>query len=38
MPDKNREDWDPRSDFVLSNQISAYDKMRLRCPVGTRPA
>lgn len=33
MPDKNREDWDPRSDFVLSNQISAYDKMRLRCPV-----
>lgn len=33
MPDKNREDWDPRSDFVLSNQINAYDKMRLRCPV-----
>ncbi|MGN6094608.1 MAG: cytochrome P450 [Bosea sp. (in: a-proteobacteria)] len=33
MPDKNREDWDPRSDFVLSNQFSAYDKMRLRCPV-----
>ncbi|MDX3809704.1 cytochrome P450 [Bosea thiooxidans] len=33
MPEKNREDWDPRSDIVLSNQIEAYDKMRRRCPV-----
>jgi cytochrome P450 len=33
MPKKNREDWDPRSDVVLSNQIQTYDKMRRRCPV-----
>lgn len=27
------DDWDPRSPEVLSNQIAAYDEMRLRCPV-----
>ena len=26
-------DWDPRSQDVLDNQISAYDAMRKRCPV-----
>jgi len=27
------QDWNPRSDVVLSNQIKAYDAMRRRCPV-----
>lgn len=31
--DKNQADWDPRPDIVLSNQIKAYDNMRLRRPV-----
>lgn len=26
-------DWDPRSDWVLCDQIKAYDAMRHRCPV-----
>lgn len=33
MPDKPQPDWDPRSDTVLSDQIAAYDAMRLHCPV-----
>lgn len=27
------EDWDPRSEPVLKNQIAAYDEIRQRCPV-----
>ncbi|AGK56768.1 cytochrome P450 [Hyphomicrobium denitrificans 1NES1] len=30
---KREQDWNPRSDLVLSNQIKAYDTMRRRCPV-----
>lgn len=30
---KREQDWNPRSDLVLSNQIKAYDAMRQRCPV-----
>lgn len=30
---KREQDWNPRSDLVLSNQIKAYDAMRRRCPV-----
>jgi cytochrome P450 len=30
---KREQDWIPRSDLVLSNQIKAYDSMRRRCPV-----
>ena len=30
---KREQDWNPRSDVVLSNQIKAYDAMRRRCPV-----
>ncbi len=33
MPQKPQPDWDPRSDAVLGDQISAYDAMRGRCPV-----
>ena len=27
------EDWDPRSQPVLDDQIAAYDAMRRGCPV-----
>ena len=30
-PDSN--DWNPRSENVLEDQIAAYDDMRHRCPV-----
>jgi len=30
---KREQDWNPRSELVLSNQIKAYDTMRRRCPV-----
>ena len=29
------EDWDPRSEPVLKNQLAAYDEMRQRCPVAS---
>lgn len=36
-PDMNKEmpqdDWDPRSEAVLDDQIASYDEMRRRCPV-----
>ncbi|GAB2800887.1 cytochrome P450 [Halomonas shantousis] len=28
-----RQDWDPRADAVLDDQIAAYDAMRQRCPI-----
>ncbi|WP_447044117.1 cytochrome P450 [Vreelandella sp. H-I2] len=28
-----QQDWDPRAESVLNDQISAYDEMRGRCPV-----
>jgi len=33
MTEKRHEDWDPRTDSVLQNQIRAYDEMRQKCPV-----
>lgn len=30
---KNIDDWDPRSETVLQDQLAAYDDMRRRCPV-----
>ncbi len=33
MKQDSVEDWDPRSEPVLKNQIAAYDEMRQRCPV-----
>ncbi|HEY6725282.1 MAG TPA: cytochrome P450 [Polyangiaceae bacterium] len=30
---KPSQDWDPTAADVLSNQVAAYDEMRLRCPV-----
>ncbi len=33
MSDTRQQDWDPRAEDVLNDQISAYDKMRHRCPV-----
>lgn len=33
MTGKPNEDWNPRSDEVLEDQIKAYDAMRHRCPV-----
>ncbi|CAN5500260.1 cytochrome P450 [soil metagenome] len=33
MSDKPAADWDPRDASVLSDQRSAYDEMRERCPV-----
>jgi len=31
--DMFQQDWDPKSDAVLSDQRTAYDEMRERCPV-----
>lgn len=31
--DAVRQDWDPRAESVLEDQIAAYDAMRSRCPV-----
>ncbi|MDL0434080.1 cytochrome P450 [Marinobacter sp. TBZ242] len=33
MNDSQRQDWDPRAESVLADQITAYDSMRRRCPV-----
>ncbi|WP_282041960.1 cytochrome P450 [Halomonas alimentaria] len=33
MSDTRQQDWDPRAEDVLNDQISAYDEMRHRCPV-----
>lgn len=33
MYTKLQPDWDPRAESVLTDQISAYDEMRQRCPV-----
>ncbi|WP_299234495.1 cytochrome P450 [uncultured Halomonas sp.] len=33
MSDTRQQDWDPRAEDVLNDQIAAYDKMRGRCPV-----
>src|SRR5690554_6191515 len=33
MTERHKEDWNPRSDEVLKDQIKAYDTMRNRCPV-----
>lgn len=33
LTDKPQQDWDPRSETVLSDQIRAYDRMRDHCPV-----
>jgi cytochrome P450 len=33
MSTKTQDDWDPRSDAVLTNQIAAYDAVRRTCPV-----
>ena len=33
MNDKNPSDWNPRSEDVLRDQLSAYDEMRENCPV-----
>ena len=33
MNDTRQQDWDPRAEDVLNDQISAYDEMRHRCPV-----
>ncbi|ERT96258.1 hypothetical protein P041_02555 [Brucella sp. 04-5288] len=31
--ERPKQDWDPRSEAVLSDQIGAYDAMRHQCPV-----
>ncbi|TFH87688.1 cytochrome P450 [Billgrantia azerbaijanica] len=33
MSDSRRQDWDPRAESVLEDQIAAYDALRSRCPV-----
>ncbi|WP_280546934.1 cytochrome P450 [Halomonas sp. 11-S5] len=33
MSDRQAQDWDPRAENVLNDQIVAYDEMRRRCPV-----
>ncbi len=33
MSDTHQQDWDPRAEEVLDDQIAAYDRMRTRCPV-----
>ncbi|MDT0500090.1 MULTISPECIES: cytochrome P450 [unclassified Halomonas] len=33
MSDTRQQDWDPRAEDVLDDQIAAYDRMRGRCPV-----
>ncbi|TDB04759.1 cytochrome P450 [Halomonas marinisediminis] len=33
MSDTRQQDWDPRAEDVLDDQIVAYDRMRGRCPV-----
>ncbi len=33
MSDTRQQDWDPRAESVLNDQIAAYDEMRRRCPV-----
>lgn len=33
MTDDSPPDWDPFSDEVLADQVTAYDEMRQRCPV-----
>ena len=33
MSRKPQTDWDPRSQPVVDDQITAYDHMRVRCPV-----
>ncbi|SDN92716.1 hypothetical protein SAMN04487957_102410 [Halomonas shengliensis] len=33
MSDTHQQDWDPRAEEVLDDQIAAYDEMRGRCPV-----
>lgn len=33
MSDTYLQDWDPRAENVLNDQISAYDEVRGRCPV-----
>ncbi|WP_346796017.1 cytochrome P450 [Halomonas sp. Bachu 37] len=33
MSDTIQQDWDPRSESVLDDQIAAYDEIRGRCPV-----
>lgn len=33
MSHTNQQDWDPRVDSVLDDQIAAYDEIRQRCPV-----
>ncbi|MFO8045374.1 MAG: cytochrome P450 [Halomonas sp.] len=33
MNDRRQQDWDPRAEEVLSDQLAAYDRMRQRCPV-----
>ncbi|NYT72759.1 cytochrome P450 [Halomonas sp. QX-2] len=33
MSHTNQQDWDPRAESVLDDQIAAYDEMRDRCPV-----
>ncbi|CAM3528757.1 cytochrome P450 [Halomonas lysinitropha] len=33
MSDRHTQDWDPRAESVLNDQIAAYDEMRSRCPV-----
>jgi cytochrome P450 len=33
MNERRKPDWDPRSEDVLEDQISAYDEMREHCPV-----
>lgn len=33
MSHTNQQDWDPRADSVLDDQIAAYDEIRQRCPV-----
>ncbi len=33
MGDKTKTDWDPRSEEVLRDQRTAYDRMREHCPV-----
>ncbi|TLF52316.1 cytochrome P450 [Halomonas urmiana] len=33
MSDTHQQDWDPRAEGVLEDQIAAYDEMRQRCPM-----
>jgi hypothetical protein len=33
MNDSHHQDWDPRAESVLEDQLAAYDAMRSRCPV-----